>query len=168
MQAESPRALTEEERGVLDFLLSAEFPGAEALRAQARHAQEPGGEPCPCGCPTFSLTVDRSLTDRAALAFDVPVIVSASYSLEDGTPGGELLLFQAEGARGWIGVVEVTWYGDEPPSMLPPPSLCHPPEPDPRLFWDPSRPRPRESVTAWKRFRRRVDDVLLRYLARNS
>ena len=40
-----------------------------------------------------------------------------------GTPGGDCILFQEDG---WLQAVEITWYGDEPPSMLPPPESVQP------------------------------------------
>jgi hypothetical protein len=135
---ETPRPLTVDERALLEFLLGLEFPGVEAFREQARHARETGGEPCSCGCPSFGLIVDRSLADRAELASDVPFVVSSAWELPDGTPGGDCILFQEDG---WLEAVEITYYGDEPPSTLPPPSLCHRPEGAPGLFWG-SRKQP--------------------------
>jgi hypothetical protein len=129
---ECPRPLTQDERALLDFLLGLEFPGVEELRKQARHAQETGGEPCPCGCPSFGPIVDRSLADRAELAFDVPFVVSSAWEQPEGTPGGDCILFQEDG---WLKAVEITWLGDEPPSTLPPPSLCSQREGAPQLFW---------------------------------
>lgn len=132
MEPSAARALTEAERALLDFLLAVEFPGVDAFREQVPHTREPGGEPCPCGCPTYGLIVDRSQTAPAPLAFDVPVLVSSYYEMPDGAPGGELLLFQA---GGWLKTVEVTWYGEEPPSTLPSLDSCSAPEPDPRLSY---------------------------------
>lgn len=166
VESQGSRPLTNEQRSVLNFLLAVQFAGVDALREQARHTREAGGEPCPCGCPSFGLTVDRSLAGAAVLAFDVPVVVSSSYEVPGGAAGGDLMLFQV---GGWLDAVEVTWYGEEPPSSLPALSLCGAPEPDPRLLWDPSRVHGRRStVGPWHRLRRRVDGVLLRHLARHS
>src|SRR5207342_116170 len=62
-----PRAMTDQERSLLDFLLSAEFPGVEALREQARHAQVDG---LTSGSPGFWLSVDRSKAAPAELALN--------------------------------------------------------------------------------------------------
>ncbi len=132
MEGESPRALTEGERALTGFLLEVEFPGVEAFREQALHAQAaPRYVPNPSGFIDFDLIVDRSFAEPAALAFDVPYVVTSSYRLPDGTPGGECILLQADG---WLGAVEITWYTDDPPSTLPPLSRRDPPEPNPMLF----------------------------------
>jgi hypothetical protein len=125
----SARSLTEGERDLLHFLLGVEFPGVAAFREQARHVEDRRGSG-PWDFLDFGLDVDRSLTGPATLAFDVPWVVTSSYRLPDGTPGGECILFQADG---WLDAVEITWYGDDPPSTLPPLSLCSPPEPSPLL-----------------------------------
>lgn len=45
------RSLTQRERDVLDALLSADFPDAHALRAQAEDVEVVGT--CGCGCPSI-------------------------------------------------------------------------------------------------------------------
>jgi hypothetical protein len=55
-----PRALNADERSVLDFLLTREFPGRDELVVQARSVQTTGLS-CTCGCPSFSLKPDLSL-----------------------------------------------------------------------------------------------------------
>jgi hypothetical protein len=124
------RSLTEEQRSLLEFLLGVEFPGVTAFRAQARHAEDRRGSG-PGDFLDFGLDVDRSLAEPATLASDVPWVVIALYSSPDGTPAGECILFQA---HGWLDAVEITWFGDDPPSTVPPPSLCSPPEANPLLF----------------------------------
>ena len=79
----------------------------------------------------FGLDVDRSHAQPATLARDVPWAVISVYYLPDGTPGGECILFQA---AGWLDAVEITWFGDEPPTTLPSPSRCDPPYAHPELF----------------------------------
>ena len=54
--------MTEEERAVLEFVLEPDFQGAEALRDQVRHAEVDGL--CGCGCPSFSLAIDKSQAAR--------------------------------------------------------------------------------------------------------
>jgi hypothetical protein len=128
--------LTEEQRNLLDFLLGVEFPGVAAFREQARHVEDRRGAG-PGDFLDFGLDVDRSLAEPAALARDVPWVVLSLYCMPDGTPAGECILFQG---GGWLDAVEITWFGDEPPSTLPLPSQCERPETNPLLF-----PRTRQS-----------------------
>ena len=109
--------MTDQERSLLDFLLSAEFPGAEALREQARHAQVDG---ITSGSPGFWLTVDRSLAAPASeLARGHPIAVSA-YSDLPGEGPVHLCLMQTDG---WMDAVELLWYGEAPPATFPDLSL---------------------------------------------
>jgi hypothetical protein len=107
-----PRAMTEEERAVLEYLLEPDFHGAETLRDQVRHAEVDGL--CGCGCPSFSLAVDKSRSTRAEVSSRHPVN-SAAASL-DRDPPYELLLFTNDG---WLDYVELVWYGESPPSSFP-------------------------------------------------
>jgi hypothetical protein len=54
------RALTPEERAVLNFLLTRRFPGRNQLLDQAKTVMTTGLS-CTCGCPSFSLEPDRTL-----------------------------------------------------------------------------------------------------------
>jgi hypothetical protein len=111
--------MTEEERAVVDFLLGGEFPGVESLREQARHAKVTGL--CGCGCPTFSLLVDKSLAAQA------PTATPGQYVSADAVSTDEpfrLLLFTE---RGWLEAVELVWFGDAPPSTFPDLSVFDPP-----------------------------------------
>ena len=56
----TPRSLNADERDVLDFLLTREFPGRNELLVQAQSVQTTGLS-CTCGCPSFTLQADRSL-----------------------------------------------------------------------------------------------------------
>jgi hypothetical protein len=107
-----PRAMTGEELAVLEFLLEPDFPGAETLRDQARHAEVT--DLCGCGCPSFSLAVDKSRSTRAEVSPGHPVILAAA-SL-DLDPPYELLLFTDDG---WLSYVELVWYGESPPPSFP-------------------------------------------------
>src|SRR6187455_1997163 len=109
VESEFPRAMTEEERAVIDFLLGAEFPGVESLREQARHATVTGL--CGCGCPSFGLLVDRALAEQAP-TLGHPVRAEADSPDEPFS----LLLFTE---RGWLDGVELVWYGEAPPSTFP-------------------------------------------------
>jgi hypothetical protein len=104
--------MTEEERAVLEFLLVPDFHAAETLRDQARHAEV--DDLCGCGCPSFSLAVDKSRSTRAEVSPRRPVI-SEAQSLDLDPPYGLLLLID----DGWLSYVELVWYGESPPSTFP-------------------------------------------------
>jgi hypothetical protein len=108
-----PRAMTDVEHGVLEFLLQPGVPGVEALRDQARHAEVTWL--CECGCPTFDLAVDKSQTTRAEIDSKTEPIVWETSSV-DLDPPIDLLLFVRDR---WLEMVELVWYGDHPPSMFP-------------------------------------------------
>jgi hypothetical protein len=115
------RPLTELERAILDFLLTAEFPGRGELRAQADHVRVTGR--CRCGCATVDLTVDRAAAPLAQVG-ERMVADSMSRDEEYG-----LLLFVDDG---YLSSVEIYGNAAEPPSEFPPPSdflapLGHPP-----------------------------------------
>ena len=105
------RPLTSPERAILDFLLTAEFQGRAALRAQADHARVTGR--CSCGCATVDLTVDRTAAP--------PAQVSKSMVAEAMSSDGEygLLLFVDDG---YLSSVEIYGNVAEPPPEFPPPS----------------------------------------------
>src|SRR3954447_5022393 len=54
------RELAPDERRLLDFLFTGDFPERAQLAAQAATARTRGSS-CVCGCPSFSLVPDRSL-----------------------------------------------------------------------------------------------------------
>lgn len=54
------RELTEDEQGVLEFLLSQPFPGREQLLDQLASVRTTGLS-CRCGCPSIWLEVDTSV-----------------------------------------------------------------------------------------------------------
>jgi hypothetical protein len=122
MDSEFPSPMSAAERGVLDFLLGAEFPGVEALRHQALHAEVTGL--CGCGCPSFGLSIDESLAVGAETNPKTPVDVEARSRSSD--PPYELLLITRDG---WLSYVELVTYGGElAPSAFPPMSLFGPPK----------------------------------------
>ena len=110
------RKLSREERDILDFLLTADFPGAGELRLQAPFASAVGR--CPCGCATISLDVDRTQAPRAAVVDHAPVHASASSGPEG------LLLFVDDG---YLSGLEIYTTDHEAPSVFPPPSGFDPP-----------------------------------------
>lgn len=57
MKIDPPRPLRAEERLMLDFVLSADFAGAEELREQAKAVLVVGR--CDCGCPSVDLRAQR-------------------------------------------------------------------------------------------------------------
>jgi hypothetical protein len=116
----SSRELTTRETENLSFLLSADFQGAPALRAQAQSAKVTGS--CACGCPTIDLEVDRETMPRAELASRVPV-EALSVSEAPDEPGG-LLLFTEDG---WLSMLEIWFTSDEPPREFPPPQAFQAP-----------------------------------------
>ena len=108
MESAFPRALTPVERGILDFLLAADFQGVRELREQAKTAVVTGL--CDCGCPSFNLAVDASCA--AADAVHLPVEARGRKTGDDYV---ELLLFVVDGLL--VGI-ELLFYG-EPPRELP-------------------------------------------------
>jgi hypothetical protein len=117
---EFPRSLTARERATLDFLLSADVPGVEALRIQARSVRATGR--CSCGCPSIHLRVD---SEQAPHAAGFPVISSVS----DPEDSGEtlwLLLF-VEGGR--LSYLEIAWIAERAPNEFPAPDLLESFEP---------------------------------------
>ena len=121
MDSDFPRAMTTEERAVLDFLLGTEFPGVEALRGQAVHAEVTGL--CECGCPSFGLSVDDSRAVPAETNRKTPIDVEAKSRSQD--PYHELLLFTRDG---WLDYVELVTYGALTPSTFPPMNLFEAPK----------------------------------------
>jgi hypothetical protein len=120
VEPEYPRALTENERMALDFLLSADFDGAAQLREQARTAVVTGL--CPCGCPTFNVSVDRARCAHTEVAEPIPVEAASTGPFDE--PPLQLLLFVR---KGWLESVELVWYGDQAPQEFPPVQSFAPP-----------------------------------------
>jgi len=111
---QEPRPLGSAERAVLNLIVGAEFPGAEALRVQAATAIAVGR--CSCGCPSVQLEV----------ADDAPAAVGLSGRVlpvegRVGRPGDEvrddIIIFTDDGKLSYL---EYVWYGDKPPAAWPP------------------------------------------------
>ena len=99
-------SLTDEQREVLDLLLSEPFAGRDALREQAQTVRT-AGPSCGCGCPSFSLVPDRSLPP-AEVEDRVPV--DALGVDPGGNPVGVLLFVD----EGYLSDVEVfNWEGSD-------------------------------------------------------
>jgi hypothetical protein len=100
----APRALTGQERAVLDALLGADFPGVEALREQAQGVQVVGR--CDCGCPTVYF-----------VRGDDPQVLVAEGATHKGQ---DVLLFVANGD---LASMESVWTTDGPPRAFPSPGV---------------------------------------------
>jgi hypothetical protein len=109
---EFPRSLRPRERELLEFLLSADTPAAEALRVQAQSARATAY--CGCGCPSIYLEVDRGRAPRAKISSG-PAVETCN---DPGDPDDTLwLLLWTE--DGWLSYLEIAWVADEPPEELP-------------------------------------------------
>jgi hypothetical protein len=97
-----PRSLRPEEADVLDLMLSVEFPGITALRAQARCVVVVGG--CDCGCPTIDLAVPGYA--RAAVGLGTgPVPVEGEAVWRGHLEPSQIGLFVADGRLSWMELV---------------------------------------------------------------
>jgi hypothetical protein len=102
-----PRKLKPNERELLEFLLTADFPGRDELKAQLQHVEVVGD--CECGCGTIDLKVNEYPT-RAFVEEPIPV--------EARGEGIEVLLFVRGGL---LCSLEIVDYEDRRP--LPYPSI---------------------------------------------
>jgi len=120
---EFPRPLTSKEREVLDFLLSVEQEGIEALRAQADHVAVISR--CKCGCASVDFEVDQSCVPASPLPVRRPAIDAESKNREGSVGIFDLMLWADDG---WLGGIELVTYGDEtPPTEFPDMTLFDPP-----------------------------------------
>lgn len=119
MEEVEERPLTSAEAAALNFMLSAEFPGVEELRAQAPTARVI--RRCGCGCPTVDLAVDETSTHPALEA--IPGVVATAESHD---PSCTHLMLWVEGDH--LASLELAWL-DGPPSEFPPPDAFDPPRP---------------------------------------
>jgi hypothetical protein len=101
------RPLRDEEKALLDFLLSVEFPGSKELRAQAQHVEVVGE--CECGCGTIDLHV-RPHSVRAKTEKHIPI---EAY--------GEALDVLLFAENGFLGMLEIVYYADPPEKPYPRP-----------------------------------------------
>jgi hypothetical protein len=108
-----PRPLTDAESNVLAYLLTADVPGVEALREQAKSVVVT--ERCRCGCASIDLYVDPTTASPAVTTEPIPV--EASTRPEYGSEIFSLLLFVRDG---WLALLEIVYYGDFIPVDFPP------------------------------------------------
>ncbi len=106
----TPRPLADDERAVLDRLLSESFPGVERLREQADRLQVVGR--CDCGCPTIYFQIPPAMPSDA-VAHPAPV----EGRVETADPPADVLLFVRNGA---LSTLEYVCYGDNAPGSWPP------------------------------------------------
>jgi hypothetical protein len=113
--------LTAREVEVLDFLLSAELPDADALRQQAASARLL--DKCPCGCASVHLVVDPEAPTATAVS---PIAMVVSPATGAGSP--ELILRIRDGRleRLEIDCDRVLHDTFPAPDTLHPPVAIHP------------------------------------------
>jgi hypothetical protein len=103
-----PRSRTSDEKALLDFLLSSDFPGCQELKAQADSVQAVGA--CDCGCGT----IDLAANDPAARATCREPIPVEAYGA-----GVDVLLFVQDGL---LSCLEIVDHGDNRPLPFPRPA----------------------------------------------
>lgn len=103
-----PRDLKTEERAVLEFLMTAEFPGRDDLNDQLKSVMAVGV--CDCGCGT----IDLAVKDRDARA-----TTHAALSVEAFGSGVDVLLFVRDGI---LSCLEIVPHSDERPVAYPAPA----------------------------------------------
>jgi hypothetical protein len=103
-----PRELKLNERDLLDFLLSADFPGNDQLREQLKRAEVVGD--CDCGCGTIDLSVRPPFV--AANSHE-PIPVEAHRA------GIDVLLFVRDGR---LSSLEIVDYENNRPLTYPSPN----------------------------------------------
>ena len=108
------RDLADEEKAVLEALLSLEFEGAQELRAQLATVKLVGQ--CECGCATIELDVDRAHAPQAAIEGLVPAEGSVRRPGSDEVQGG-IILFAS---NGYLSALEIYNFDDEPIRKFPP------------------------------------------------
>jgi hypothetical protein len=108
----APRDLTRAEREVLEFLLSADFAGADRLRAQIPHCRVVAV--WAAGQPSVDLAVPETVAPAQVPDGEIP----AGAEVRDGAGQyvGEVLVW-VEG--GCLSAIEYAWVTDEAPDRLP-------------------------------------------------
>jgi hypothetical protein len=101
------RSLRDDERALLDFLLSTDFPGRDELRKQAETVRVIAE--CQCGCGTIELQVEPGLP---------PARVNGPIPIEAYGDAIDVLLFARNGV---LGSLEIVFYADPPERPYPRP-----------------------------------------------
>jgi hypothetical protein len=115
------RPLTQREREILDYLLSAERPGVAELRQQSKAVL---ARPWACGCASIDLVVDQGRARPSPIRAR-PAIETQSKEHEDSTAFFELLLWVDDG---WLSGIELVDYGPgrhDEANLFPPPADFH-------------------------------------------
>lgn len=115
-----PRSLRPPEQAILELLVSANVPGAEALRIQAQSVS--ATTYCGCGCPSIYLEVDR---ERARQAVDARR--PAATTNNDPDDPADTLWLSLWTEDGWLSYLEISWISDKPPLGFPSPDGFLPP-----------------------------------------
>ena len=119
-----PRSLTEREREILNFLLSAKTPGVEELREQAQVGL---ATPWTCGCASIDISVDRAVARPSPIRAR-PAIEAESK--ERPTPSGCSISCFGVDDDGWLSAIEIVDYlerHEDSPAAIPPPTDFRPP-----------------------------------------
>ena len=127
MAEKFPRPLSANERAALDHLLSADFPGVEELRLQAKPVRVVGR--CGCGCPTIELSVDEA---QPSLDEVTPRVVATAETTDaDRTGCTHLMLWvnDTDDGRRLLSGVELSWL-EGPPKEFPAVELWKLPTPE--------------------------------------
>ena len=103
-----PRPLSTDERTLIEFLLSVEFPGRDELRDQLNHVEVVGI--CECGCGS----IDLNVTGAPARSPTESLVPSEAH-----TEGLDVLIFTRGGV---LSLLELTFYDDKAPRSFPKPS----------------------------------------------
>ena len=111
------RPLDSDQRALLDFLLSRDFPGRAELVRQAKTVLTAGSS-CSCGCPSYSLVADRALLAAAVSYADR--MVSDAHGTDPGGNEVGVLLFTEDG---YLFDVEIYGVGDDFAGLPRPDSL---------------------------------------------
>ncbi len=115
-----PRPLNVREAEILEFMLSAGFPGDEVLREQASRALVI--EQCTCGCAT----IDFSLEPDAPVAPEIqgaPLVQTRARDMDEHPVG--LMLFVRDGR---LTSLEIVWYDEsQMTGEFPAPDFWEPP-----------------------------------------
>ena len=122
------------ERATLDFLLSTDVPGAEALRTQVRSARATAY--CGCGCPSIALEVDRH---HAQEAVSVTRPAAQTHNDPEDAEATRWLTLWAD--DGWLSYLEISWISEEAPKEFPSPQLLKSFFPPGSRLGDTGRPR---------------------------
>ena len=101
---------------MLDWLLSIDFPGVEALGAQVETVRVWGVCDPSCGCPTVDLLTDPAAPSAQGLRY-YPV-VEGHIASDDPEEYFEVTLFARDGRRSML---ELVCFTDDPPDEFPPP-----------------------------------------------